>query len=98
MGGTVITDFDEQVRRFPGATFELEAIRQGTVPRDDALDILNRLNLHGGVRELFINRLEVRVGDEYINRGQVGAMGPGARAENMSFVQIAAGVADPVAM
>jgi hypothetical protein len=98
MGGTVLTDFDEQVRRFPGATFELEAVRGGTVPRADALDILNRLNLHGEERTLFINRLEVRVGDEYVNQGQVGAMGSGARAENMSLVQIAGGVADAVAM
>ena len=98
MGGTVITDFDEQVRRFPGATFELEAVRERTVSRDDALDVLNRLDLHGETRAMFINRLEVRVGDEYVNQGQVGAMGPGARAENMSFVQIAGGVADPVAL
>jgi hypothetical protein len=102
MRGEVITDFDEQVRRFPRAIFELNAIHEGTVPRTEVIDVLDRLDLPR-YKGMFINRLEVKgdlvmARDQYNVSGQAGAVGPDAQAERMSFLQLGMAVPDAVGL
>ena len=91
MGGAVVTDFDEQVRHFQKATFGLEQVLGGRVRVDDAVEVLDRCGTPERWRNLVIEKLEINgglvVGGDQYNVGQAGAVGPGARAQHMTFVQ-----------
>ena len=90
MDGVVVTDFDEHVRHFRDAAFGLEQVLGGRVRADDAIDVLDRCGAPERWRTLVIEKLEINgglaVGGDQYNVGQAGAVGPGARAHDMTFV------------
>jgi hypothetical protein len=56
--GIVLTDFDQQVRRFSGAVFGLEHIMNGTVPLREAEDALARMRISAPEQSMVIERVE----------------------------------------
>jgi hypothetical protein len=106
MGGRVVTDFDEQVRRFHGATFGLEVILDGRISTADADDLLDRFEANPYWRKLVTQKIEIIniggvVGGDQYNVGQAAAVGPGAKAQNTTLVQGASSISavnDPAAL
>lgn len=89
--GKVITDFDEQQKRFPDAVFSLAKIMDGDLAKRDVSAFLKRhvgekCNLDAFFKQ-YVTIEEVIMGDKY-EAGQVGAQGPGAQAHNMTFQQV----------
>jgi hypothetical protein len=62
MGGAVVTDFDEQVRRFRDATFGLRSITDGSVNIQAALDVVERCGGSRHVTQLVANKIEISGG------------------------------------
>lgn len=58
LAGRVITDFDEQVRRFEGAAFSLNRIMHGQIPISEAENLLDRCGAPGEIRQIFVGRIE----------------------------------------
>lgn len=89
--GKVVTDFDEQQRRFPDATFSLAKVMDGALSKRTVTAFLER---HVGEKcnvdpffKQYVTIKEVIMGDKY-EASQVGAQGPGAHAHKMTFQQI----------
>jgi hypothetical protein len=88
LGGRVLTDFDEQVRRFDGTTFGLDQVASGRVSAMDAQRCLDRCGASSHERHRFIERVEVVNGDVWniagdaivASRGGVAAGTGGAAA------------------
>lgn len=89
--GKVVTDFDEQQKRFPDAVFSLAKVMDGDLSRRAISAFLKRhvgekCNLDAFFKQ-YVTIQEVIMGDRY-EAGQVGAQGPGAQAHNMTFQQV----------
>jgi hypothetical protein len=89
--GRVVTDFDEQQKRFPDAIFSLNKVMGGDLSKQVVSEFLKRYvgkkcNLDPFFKQ-YVTIQEVIMGDKY-EAGQVGAQGPGAQAHNMTFQQV----------
>jgi len=89
--GRVVTDFDEQQKRFPDAVFSLAKVMDGGLSKRAVSTFLKRHvggkgNLDAFFKQ-YIKIQEVIMGDKY-EAGQVGVQGPGAQAHNMTFQQV----------
>jgi hypothetical protein len=63
LDGRVLTDFDEQVRRFDDTIFSLEQVMGGRVSTTDARRLLGRLDIPPHQINQFIQRIETVNGD-----------------------------------
>jgi hypothetical protein len=63
LDGRVLTDFDEQIRRFDGTTFSLEQVMGGRVSAVDAERLLIRCGASPHETQQFIQRIETVNGD-----------------------------------
>ena len=63
LDGRVLTDFDEQIRRFDGTTFSLEQVMGGRVSEVDAERLLVRCGASQHQVQQFIQRIETVNGD-----------------------------------
>jgi hypothetical protein len=59
LGGTVLTDFDEQVRRFGNAIFSLECVMDGCVSAAGAGRLLGKSEIGQSRIQQFIERIEI---------------------------------------
>ena len=59
MDGTVITDFDEQVPRFPGATFSLDAVFTRAVDVSAGGDVLDACRASTAVRTEILSKVSL---------------------------------------
>ena len=90
LGGRVLTDFDEQIRRFDGTTFSLEHVMGGRISTVDAEHLLTRCGASPHEVQQFIQRIEIVNGDvrnvNIVGSGNVvagdgsAAAGPGGAA------------------
>ncbi len=80
--GTVLTDFDEQENHFPNARFSLSKVMNLTITERD----FENLNVTAfNVNKILIDQRKVNQMTNYnISGGNVGAVGDGARAENVT--------------
>jgi hypothetical protein len=89
-GGRILTDFDEQMRRFEVATFSLNRLLNGLVDRNEAGSAFEEVGLDQYTIDKFEAGLEQHgvfiARDIYVAK-QAGAMGPNATASNLSFRQ-----------
>lgn len=79
LAGRVITDFDEQVRRFPGASFSLNRVMGGAIAMSEAENLLERCAAPGEITQLFIGRVETLNAREVVmNQQRSISIGAGA--------------------
>ncbi len=80
LDGRVLTDFDEQVRRFAGTTFGLEEVMGGRISTVDTNRLLRRCGASQPETDQFIHKIEIVNGDTWniggnaqvvVNRGFV---------------------------
>jgi len=102
-GGRILTDFDEQTRRFENASFSLTKLLNGLVSKEDADEVFNDLELPeydrkkiGAVFEgraifvsgpAFFNQGEIHVTRDIYNVERAGAVGAHATATNTTFIE-----------
>lgn len=56
--GEVVTDFDEQTRRFAGAVFSVEKVMSGRLSVNAGLDIVRKITRQDRTIQLFVERLD----------------------------------------
>jgi hypothetical protein len=86
--GRVVTDFDELVTRFADTTAPLRTLMNPDIPVEKIAASFARYVSKQSLIVINTNFGEVVMGDKYdITGSQVGAVGPGAHVERMTFVQ-----------
>ena len=92
--GRVLTDFDEQTKRFESATFSLSKLLNGLVDRNEARSTFEQLALTGTQSdwlEEILNRRGIFVVRDLFIAQQAGAMGPSAAPSNVTFSNMTRG-------
>lgn len=86
--GRIVTDFDEQMKRFSNATFSLSRLLNGLVNRQDARLVFREAGLSDydsvQLESVFEGRAIFVAGDAYF-ANQAGAIGPNSTALNTRF-------------
>ena len=63
--GTILTDFDEQMTRFPNAVFSLDKIASGTIDRSEISNVANPLGLRPAQIDLLMQQQRQLVINNY---------------------------------
>jgi hypothetical protein len=79
LGGRVLTDFDEQVRRFSGAIFSLETVMGGDISVAHLNRLLGRCEPPDGIKRIAVERIDnLHVGVAVVHESRSINIGAGA--------------------
>jgi len=69
--GTILTDFDEQMTRFPDAVFSLDKIASGTLDRTEISNVANPLRLHPAQIDLLMQQQQRQLVINNFSKGAI---------------------------